>query len=79
MCFSCICLLLFFFACVSFLSFFSSSWCHGLAAAFDCGTPWTFLCFFFFFFFWRAYCDTNIILRNMHRPQPDNRTTTVDY
>ena len=26
-----------------FLSFFSSSWCQGLAAARDCGTPWTFL------------------------------------
>ena len=29
---------------VSFLSFFfSSSWCWGLAAVCDCGTPWTFL------------------------------------
>ena len=26
-----------------FLSFVSSSWCQGLAAASDCGTPWTFL------------------------------------
>ena len=26
-----------------FLSFFSSSWCQGLAAASDCGTPCTFL------------------------------------
>ena len=26
-----------------FLSFFSSSWCRGLAAVCDCGTPWTFL------------------------------------
>ena len=26
-----------------FLSFFSSSWCQGLAAACDCGTPRTFL------------------------------------
>ena len=26
-----------------FVSFFSSSWCQGLAAASDCGTPWTFL------------------------------------
>ena len=25
------------------LSFFSSSWCQGLAAACDCDTPWTFL------------------------------------
>ena len=23
----------------AFVSFY---WCHGLAAAFDCGTPWTF-------------------------------------
>ena len=28
---------------VSFLSFISSSWCRGLAAICDCGTPWTFL------------------------------------
>ena len=26
-----------------FLTFFSSSWCQGLAAACDCGNPWTFL------------------------------------
>ena len=26
-----------------FLSFSSSSWCRGLAAVCDCGTPWTFL------------------------------------
>ena len=26
-----------------FLSFFSSSWCQGLAVSCDCGTPWTFL------------------------------------
>ena len=26
-----------------FLSFFSVSWCQGLAAACDCGTLWTFL------------------------------------
>ena len=26
-----------------FLSFCSSSWCWALAAACDCGTPWTFL------------------------------------
>ena len=26
-----------------FVSFFSSSWCRGLAAAYDCGTPFTFL------------------------------------
>ena len=25
------------------LSFFSSSWCQGLAATCDCGAPWTFL------------------------------------
>ena len=31
-----------YFACVG-LSFFSSSWCQGLAAACDCGIPWTFL------------------------------------
>ena len=36
-CFSCICLF------VLLLSFFSSSWCRGLAAVCDCGTPWTFL------------------------------------
>ena len=26
-----------------FLSFFSSSWCLGLAAVCKCGTPWTFV------------------------------------
>ena len=26
-----------------FLSFFSSTWCQGLTAASDCGTPWTFV------------------------------------
>ena len=25
------------------VSFFSSSWCRGLAAVCDCGTPWAFL------------------------------------
>ena len=30
------------------LSVSSSSWCLGLAAACDCGTPWTFLLPFFF-------------------------------
>ena len=30
-----------------FLSFVSSSWCRGLAAVCDCGTPWTFLLTFF--------------------------------
>ena len=35
------------FVLVSFLSFFSSSWCRGLAAVCDCGTPWTFLLTFF--------------------------------
>ena len=30
-----------------FLSFFSSSWCRGLAAVCDCGIPWTFLLPFF--------------------------------
>ena len=29
-----------------FLSFFSSTWCQGLAVACDCGTPWTFLLIF---------------------------------
>ena len=29
------------------LSFFSSSWCLGLAAVCDCGTSWTFLLTFF--------------------------------
>ena len=32
---------------VSFCYFFSSSWCRGLAAVSDCGTPSTFLLFFF--------------------------------
>ena len=32
---------------VSFCHFFSSSWCRGLAAVCDCGTPWTFLLTFF--------------------------------
>ena len=37
-----------YFACVSFsVSIFSSSWCRGLAAACDCGTPLTFLLTFF--------------------------------
>ena len=31
------------FVYVSFCHFFSSSWCRGLAAVYDCGTPWTFL------------------------------------
>ena len=31
-----------------FLSFFFSSWCRGLAAICDCGTPWTFLLTFFY-------------------------------
>ena len=35
-----------FCACM-FLSFFSSSWCRGLAAVCDCGIPWTFLLTFF--------------------------------
>ena len=30
------------------LSFFSSSWCRGLAAVCDCGIPWTFLLTFLF-------------------------------
>ena len=37
---------------VSFLSFFSSSWCRGLAAVCDCGTAWTFLLTFLI-----AMCD----------------------
>ena len=40
---SCVCL----FRTRQFLSFFSSSWYQGLAAASDCGTPWSFLLFFF--------------------------------
>ena len=40
LCFSCIVCL---FYRRRFLSFFSSSWCQGLTAACDCGTPWTFL------------------------------------
>ena len=31
-----------------FLSYFSSSWCRGLAAVCDCGIPWTFLLTIFF-------------------------------
>ena len=38
------------FAHVSFCSFFSSSWCQGLAAVCDCGTPWIFLLTFFYNF-----------------------------
>ena len=30
-----------------FLSFFSSSWCRGLAAVCDCGISWTFLLTFY--------------------------------
>ena len=41
MCFSCICLF------TLILSFFASSWCRGLAAACDCGTPYSFLLTFF--------------------------------
>ena len=37
-----------FCACM-FLSFFSSSWCQGLAAVCDCGIPWSFLLTFFLF------------------------------
>ena len=33
------------------LSVFSSSWCLGRPAVYDCGIPWTFLLSFFFFFF----------------------------
>ena len=36
-----------YFALAIFISFFSSSWCQGLVAASDCGTPWTFLLTFF--------------------------------
>ena len=32
-----------------FLSFFSSSWCQGLAVVCDCGIPWTFLLTFFYY------------------------------
>ena len=39
-CFSCISLFVLY---VLILSFFSSSWCRGLAAVCDCGTPWSFL------------------------------------
>ena len=35
------------FCTCKFLSFFSSSWCQGLAAVCDCGTPWSFLLTFF--------------------------------
>ena len=31
------------FVCWFCTSFFSSAWCWGLAAAYDCGSPWTFL------------------------------------
>ena len=41
MCFSCFCLFVLYM--LVFLSFFSSSWCRGLAEVCDCGTPWTFL------------------------------------
>ena len=27
---------------IIFCLFFSSSWCYGMAAGFDCGTPWIF-------------------------------------
>ena len=37
------------FCAFMFLSFFSSSWCRGLAAVCDCGIPWTFLSTFFVF------------------------------
>ena len=38
MCFSCICI---FIMHASFFVFFSSSWCWGLAADCECGTPWS--------------------------------------
>ena len=44
MCFLCIFCL---FCACWFLSFFSSSWCWGLAAVCDCGILWTFLLTFF--------------------------------
>ena len=28
---------------IDLFSLFSSSWCRGFAAAYDCGTPWNFL------------------------------------
>ena len=46
MCFSCICLFIL-HALMVVLS--TSSWCQGLAAASDCGTPWTFLLTFWMF------------------------------
>ena len=44
MCFSCICLCVLY---VFVFVIFSSSWCRGLAAVCDCGTPLTFLLTFF--------------------------------
>ena len=40
MCFSCLCLFVFYGL---VFVIFSSSWCQGLAVVCDCGTPWTFL------------------------------------
>ena len=52
-----------------YLSFFSSSWCQGLTAACDCGTPWTFQLTFSHFlkdatdsaFFVGSTCVENVI------------------
>ena len=51
-----------------FLTFFSSSWCQGLAAASDCGNPWTFLLTFY-----RAnHSDKRITWKYMDLPKYEN-------
>ena len=41
------------------LSFFSSSWCRGLAVVCDCGIPWTFL--LTLFFIWGFYFSNFLV------------------
>ena len=52
-CFFCTCL---------FLSFLYSSWCRGLAAVCDCGTPRTFQLAFFFTYF----CHKQVVNTAVH-------------
>ena len=47
-----------YFARVNFCLFFSSSWCLGLAAASDCGSPWTVLLTFLY-----AWIKISIIIK----------------
>ena len=46
-----------------FLSFFSSSWCRGLAAVCDCGTPWTFLLTYLMLFSIEEFAISNMAVK----------------